>query len=89
MTIELNSRFKKSYKSRIMHNAKVVRQTADRIKLFQKDPKIPLLKNHALTGAKKGFNAFWVTGDIRIIYKQESSDYVIFFDIGTHNQVYQ
>lgn len=47
----------------------------------------PLIRDHALTGAKHGFRSFWVTGDIRIIYLQEEDD-VQFYDIGTHNQVY-
>lgn len=88
MTIELHPRFKKSYKSRISHNVKLVSQVTNRVKIFQKDPKTPLLKDHALIGAKKGLRSFWVTGDIRIVYIQLSNDYVIFFDIGTHNQVY-
>jgi addiction module RelE/StbE family toxin len=52
------------------------------------DPRSPLLKNHALVGAKKGYWAFFLTGDIRVIYTYKDSQTIVFTDIGSHNQVY-
>lgn len=88
MKIELHPDFKKLYKIRIARNVKLVKQTAERIALFQKDPTNPLLKEHSLKGKKHSFRSFSITGDIRIVYFQVSKNHVIFFDIGTHNQVY-
>lgn len=88
MKIERHPSFKKAYKKRIAHNKKFSALTFERIALFQQDPKHPLLKDHGLTGAKRQHRAFCVTGDIRIIYYPVSKDYVIFLDIGRHNQVY-
>ena len=61
---------------------------ADRIKLFVENQNNPIIKDHQLTGAKKDYRSFWITGDIRIIYYQISKNEVLFVDIGTHNQVY-
>lgn len=88
MNTEFHPQFRKSYKKRIANNAKLVKKVAERIKLFQEDPTNPLLKDHGLTGEKSHPRAFWVTGDIRIVYLPVSEDEVIFLDIGSHNQVY-
>ncbi|MFH1392555.1 MAG: type II toxin-antitoxin system mRNA interferase toxin, RelE/StbE family [bacterium] len=88
MIIELHPRFKKYYKKRIVHNAKLVKQTKKRIALFQSNPHCPLLKNHSLSGKKTDLRAFSITGNIRIVYFPVSKNHVLFLDIGTHNQVY-
>lgn len=56
--------------------------------MFMDNPRHPLLRDHALKGAKEGLRAFWVTGDVRIIYHRIGEDEVEFLDIGTHAQVY-
>jgi addiction module RelE/StbE family toxin len=88
MKINLHPQFKKSYKSRIATNKKLVKQTEARITIFKDSPKNPLLKDHGLTGAKKELRAFSVAGDIRIVYLPVSAHEVTFLDIGSHNQVY-
>lgn len=88
MKIELHSRFKKSYKRRVLNNRKLVQKIAEKIDLFRKDSKNPILKDHELTGSKRNYRAFSLTGDIRILYLRVSDNHVIFLDIGTHNQVY-
>ena len=90
MKIKLHPRFKKNYKIRIALNQKLSLQTKERISLFRTDPNNPLLKDHTLTGTKKGLRSFSITGDIRVIYQPPMSeaDEVIFYDIGSHNQVY-
>lgn len=88
MKVKLHHLFEKSYKSRITPAKKLVLQTEERIALFKSNPKNPLLKDHGLTGTKKGLRAFSITGDIRIVYLPVSDTEVIFIDIGSHNQVY-
>lgn len=88
MKIELHPQFKKSYKKRIGKNIKLIQKVSERLKLFQKDPTSPLLKDHSLTGEKSKLRAFWVSGDIRIVYQPVSNKKVILLDIGSHNQVY-
>lgn len=88
MKIKLHSKFRKAYKTRIAFNKKLVEQTVQRIALFQKNSKDPLLKDHGLTGAKRKLRSFSVTGDIRIVYMPVSDQEVLLMDIGSHNQVY-
>lgn len=88
MKTELHSQFVKSYRKRIVKDAKLIRKVTERLDLFRADFTNPLLKDHALTGKKSHLRAFWVTGDIRIVYLPISTDEVILVDIGSHNQVY-
>jgi len=81
------SRFKKHFKARIRPNSNLVIKFEERFDLFLKSPNDPNLKEHALKGTKRRFRAFSITGDIRVIYRIDNSD-VIFYDIGSHNQVY-
>lgn len=90
MKIRLHPRFKKSYKNRVALNQKLNLQTEERLTLFKTDPNSPLLKDHALTGTKKGLRSFSITGDIRVVYQpaEPENDEIVFYDIGSHNQVY-
>lgn len=88
MTIELHPDFKKFYKKRIAFDKKLVKRTVARIKLFESNPQDPALKDHKLTGKFSHLRAFWITGDIRIIYQPISTKRILFLDIGSHNQVY-
>lgn len=88
MKIELHPDFKKSYKKRISNNPKLVFKTDQRINLFQENSDEPILRDHQLKGSKNNLRAFFITGDIRIVYMKISEGHVILLDIGTHNQVY-
>lgn len=88
MTIYRHPQFKKSFKKRIAPDHTLDVKTTSRINMFMDNPRHPLLRDHALKGSKEGLRAFWVTGDIRIIYRRNSENEVEFFDIGTHTQVY-
>jgi len=86
--IELHPKFEKSYKNRIANNTKLMKKVSEKLTLFQKDPTSSLLKDHTLMGEKSHLRAFWITGDIRIVYLPVSSNHVLLLDIGSHNQVY-
>lgn len=88
MKIRLHRLFEKSYKTRISPTQKLVLQTEKRIVLFKANRQNSILKDHGLTGAKRGLRAFSIAGDIRIVYFPVSEDEVVFIDIGSHNQVY-
>lgn len=88
MNITLHNRFKKAYKNRIAQRKELISKTEKRVAMFREDPKNPVLKDHALSGTKRGLRTFSVTGDIRIVYLPVSDNEVSFLDIGTHNQVY-
>lgn len=68
MKIELHPQFKKSYNKRIGNNEELVKKVVERLALFQQDPQSSLLKDRALSGKKSHLRAFWITGDVRIVY---------------------
>lgn len=88
MQLRFHASFEKAYKNRITLNRKLVSQTEQRIALFKSNPKNHILRDHALSGTKRGLRTFSITGDIRIVYLPISENEVIFIGIGTHNQIY-
>ena len=87
MIVKIHPHFKKWYKKRIFFNKNLVLKVHERLELFKQDSTYPILKDHSLIGDMKGFRAFSVNGDIRIVYYIEF-DTIWLYDIGTHNQVY-
>lgn len=84
----LHQSFIKSYAKRVTRKSALAAKTQQRIKLFKRDCSNVILKDHPLSGAKKGLRSFSVTGDIRIIYRPAGAGEIVFIDIGSHNQVY-
>lgn len=72
-----------------MFNKKLQRIFVERLKLFESDRSNSKLKDHELSGSMKGFRAFSITEDIRVIYQDEDRNTVKFYDVGSHNQVYK
>lgn len=89
MEVCYSSRFRKNFNKRIPPGPPLEKRFAQRLALFLKDKNNPILKDHKLIGKSQSFRAFSITGDIRVIYIEESKDAVTFIDIGTHNQVYR
>lgn len=87
MKVEFSHKFIRIYKIRFKGNPKIKDKLQERTRLFEKNPNSPLLKNHPLKGTGKGYYAFSITGDIRVIYYVKDK-IAYFVDIGTHNQVY-
>ena len=91
MTIEYHRQFKKNYTKRIRPYPTLNKRTQTRVKLFISDRSNPLLKDHPLSGDMKGYRAFSITGDVRVVYRisTDQTNTILFYDIGTHNQVYK
>ncbi|MDP1722576.1 MAG: type II toxin-antitoxin system mRNA interferase toxin, RelE/StbE family [Candidatus Gottesmanbacteria bacterium] len=87
MTIEYHRRFLKHFKQRILPRRSLDRQYKKRLQLFVDHRSDALLADHALHGDMEGKRSFSISGDVRVIYRI-SGDAVLFYDIGTHNQVY-
>lgn len=86
MIIDFHNNFHKRYRKL---NQKIQIKVDDAIKKFRLDPLNPALRNHALTGRMFGKRAFWVTGNVRIIFEEHNHYvFVIILDVGTHNQIY-
>ena len=64
-------------------DAKIQKAFKERIKLFQKDPLNPLLRNHLLKGNYKGYRSINITGDWRALYSeiQNDTDIIITFEM--------
>lgn len=79
--------FEKNFRKRIGNNPKLREQFIIRLELFVDGLRDAPIYDHALTGNMLGKRAFSVSGDIRVIYSEDSECYR-FLDIGTHAQVY-
>lgn len=88
MEIRKTKTFEKNCLKRITAGSQTEKRLRERIAQFMADRRNPILHDHALVGQEKELRAFWVTGDIRIVYYQLSDEIFVFADIGTHNQVY-
>ena len=86
--IQLSDKFIKHYKLRIRGNKNLEKRYIDRLNIFLNDPSTDILKLHKLKGKYKGLLSFSIAGDLWIIL-QEFENYYIFYDIGSHNQVYK
>ena len=87
MRIVWHNNFEKHYKKRILPYKNINLKFQERVRLFGIDPQNPILQNHQLTGKWKEYRAFWIGGDMRVTYKIKEN-YILFYDIGRHNQVY-
>ncbi len=87
MELYYHRRFKKQYRKLAPQLQQKVDHT---IRLFEKNHHDSHLRNHALSGTFQGERAISVTGDMRIIFREEN-DYqrVTLLRVGTHNQVYK
>lgn len=80
--------FTKSYKKYIAGNPKLAAQFEKRLTLFTSGVTGPPINDHGLSGKMHGKRAFSIAGDIRVVY-EETSDAILFIDVGTHSQVYK
>jgi addiction module RelE/StbE family toxin len=87
MTIDFHKEFCKRL-VKLTPNQK--KRVAEVLKLFEKNPHDPQLRNHALHGDQKGNRAIAVGGDLRLVFREENHyEWVIFLSVGTHTQVYE
>ena len=88
MRITYTKHFIKNYRQRIHPNSQLKVRFGKRVNLFTQDRTHPFLRDHKLIGKKQQFRSFSITGDIRIIYREISTEHMLFIDIGSHTQVY-
>lgn len=86
MKIFYHTTFKKSFEKLPKRLKEKVVKAVDS---FAKNPFDQHLRNHALSGKMSDKRAFWVTGDVRVIF-EEYDNYVlvIMLGVGTHSQIY-
>ncbi len=60
----------------------------DTLTQFTESPFHPSLKTHNLSGKLKGYWAFSITYEYRLVFKFISENKALLIDIGTHDEVY-
>ena len=61
-----------------------------RLEIFLSDNFHPLLNNHALGGKYQNYRSINITGDWRVVFKEDEDGSVVFFmALGTHSQLYR
>ena len=85
MKIKLHKNFLKQYQ-RLRKNEK--KRFQERRDLFLQDEFDPILNNHSLRGKYLGCRSINVTGDLRIIYRKNSTMEIIFVTIDSHSNLY-
>jgi mRNA-degrading endonuclease YafQ of YafQ-DinJ toxin-antitoxin module len=60
----------------------------DKVAIFQANPFDAKLRTHKLSGQLKELWSFSVAYDPRVIFCFVDNQHVLFFDIGTHDDVY-
>lgn len=88
MKIRNHPNFNKNFTKRIKSDTKLLKKFKERILVFETNKSNPLLADHQLSGKRKDFRSFSITGDVRVIYLEVNKEEVLFIDIGSHNQVY-
>lgn len=81
--------FKRSYKKRIAHDARLKKKFWDAMERFTTDPFEGPLKTHKLTGKLNDCWAFSVDQDCRVVFMFiKGEKQVLLLDIGSHDEVY-
>lgn len=86
MRIILHRNFEKQYRKLI---AGEKRRVKERLALFLRDEFDPILNNHPLRGKYKGYRSINISGDLRAIYKFQSSETRLFVAVDTHSNLYK
>ena len=77
-------RFSKDFK-KLPHPIQI--KVFERLSLFLINPDNPLLNTHDLNPPWQGYRSINITGDIRLIYRQEGSFYRL-ARVGSHSELY-
>jgi addiction module RelE/StbE family toxin len=85
MTISYSRRFKKQYNKLQSH---IQAKFYERLTVFIKNRQDERLQTRKLHGRLKGLYSINITGDIRAVFDEITSDKVEFVAIGSHNKLY-
>ncbi len=83
--ISRSAEFKRQYKERIARNDKLKQEFWEAVSVFEINPEA--VRDHALERRLTGYKAFSITGEYRVVYR-ENDEEIIFLRVGTHEQVY-
>jgi addiction module RelE/StbE family toxin len=80
--------FKKSYKKKVKNNSDLKERFWHALDLFSNNPFDPSIKTHKLTGKLKGYWAFSIDYDCRVVFKFLDKNEAFLIEIGGHDEVY-
>lgn len=91
MDIIIDPQLEKKLKKLKLKHPQILAKVLKQLSLFKKNSSHPSLKNHKLTGNLKDTWSIYIEKNLRAIYRlsESTSTKAIFFDIGTHDQVYR
>ena len=85
MRVKFKRKFEKEYGKL---EESVRRKFLERLEVFKKNPRDPVLCVHKLKGVYKGYKSINVGGNYRAIFLQHGGS-VTFFSIGSHSYLYK
>ena len=85
--------FRRAFKNHTKHDKKLQELIFKTLDKLARDPFLPELKTHKLSGQLKGLWACWVEYDCRIIFTfdldpKSGEEIIVLIDLGTHDEVY-
>ena len=86
--IEFAPSFQRAYKKKVSPGSDRHSRFLAKVKAFMQDPFDPSLKTHKLSGKLRDYWSFSIEYDLRVVFYFEDDDTVVFFDLGTHDEVY-
>jgi len=87
INIRFSNHFKHRYKQRIAKNHKLKKEFFSAIEIFKEERQSRSINDHRLNRKQYQFRSFSIDEDYRIVYL-EKRDYILFVDVGTHEEVY-
>lgn len=88
MKVRLEEKLQKELKELSKKDSRIAKKIQKQLKLFAIDPKHKSLRVHKLSGELDNIWSISITKNIRMTYLQDG-DEALFFDFGTHDQVYK
>lgn len=88
MNFDIAPKLKKELKNIKSHNYQLSQKIEKQLTLFQDNHTHPSLKTHKLTGKLGSYWSISIDKSIRMLFTVDENR-VLFFDIGTHDQVYK
>ncbi len=88
-----DSSFRRAFKRLTRRDRILQERIFDVLDQLARDPSLPTLKTHKLSGQLQGLWACWVEYDCRIIFAfekepQTGEELIVLVDLGTHDDVY-
>ena len=86
--ITFSPSFKRSFKKRLSKQPEMQERFWKKVEVFTKDPFDNQLKTHKLSGKLREVWSFAIDYDCRVLFYFSEKNNAVFFDIGSHDEVY-